>query len=119
MVIWRQQIDDGQDEPSSHSMDEITGIAGRLRQHNRQAANDLAAMLLILVFVFAWNCAKNRANFGGNFQNRAKYLQNNAMAFLTQGFAETRAIQRLYETRRLFLEPDTPCQMNSPLTLCH
>ena len=67
MVAWQQQFDDDQDEPSLLAMDRVMGVVGCFRQYERQAANEFAARLLILLLVWMWNCANNNAktaNFG-------------------------------------------------------
>ena len=64
---WRQlqQCDSDQDDSfPSRVMEEVTAVAGRLRTPERQAANDMAAALFILVLILWWCCAKNRANYG-------------------------------------------------------
>ncbi len=63
---WRQlqQCDSDQDDSfPSRVMEEVTAVAGRLRAPEREAANDMAAALFILVLLLWWCGAKNRANF--------------------------------------------------------
>jgi len=63
IIAWRQQqSDDDQDEPFSLAMQDVIGIAGRLIQHERQAANEMEARLIYLALMWLWNCAKYRAN---------------------------------------------------------
>lgn len=116
IAAWRQQIEDHQDDPSSRAMDKITGVSGSFRQYEYKAANELAATLLVWVFIYAWNCAKQCAISGRNDKNRAINYQNNAATFLTQATSQTRTIQRLAETLAFFCASSKQCQMNSPLT---
>lgn len=120
VVAWRQfsrQGDADLGEPLSLAMKEITGVAGRLHRHDRQSANDLAAILLALMFIWYWNSVKYRANFGGIHRNRANYLQNVDPVFLSHDPAETRTIPALPEISGFFWTPIPLCQMNSTLTV--
>ena len=60
MVVRRQQVADDPDDPLSLEMMEVTGVAGRFREHSREAANELVAVLFICLLVFAWTSAKFR-----------------------------------------------------------
>lgn len=66
MVALRQPVDDDHDDPLSLEMMEVTGVAGRLREYSREAANEVVAALFIFVLVFAWNYAKYSAKFGNS-----------------------------------------------------
>jgi hypothetical protein len=100
-------------------MAKVTARAGHIQASTETAANDalVAAALSILLLVYVWNCANYRANLRVIDKNGIILCQTQESAFLTRQFAETLAIQWLRETGRLFLESDTLCQMNSPLTL--
>lgn len=55
---WRQAADD---DPLGPQMARVDAQAGQLHQPDPNAANDLAAFLLVLVLFWWWNCAKYRA----------------------------------------------------------
>ena len=64
MVSLRQRLEnDDPDDPFPSEMAEVTALVGRLRQAERQAANDMAAVMFILLLLLWWNCAKHRANY--------------------------------------------------------
>ena len=66
MISLRQRLEDNdQDDPFPSVMEEVTAVAGRLRESERQAANDLAAVMFILLLLLWWSCAKHRAIFCG------------------------------------------------------
>jgi hypothetical protein len=54
---------DGDTPPDASMMETVEAVAGRLRNPASQAANDMAAAMFILVFVWLWNCANYRAKF--------------------------------------------------------
>ena len=64
---WRQmqQRESDLDEPFPSAMEEVTAVAGRLRAPEKQAANDMAAVMFILLLLLLWSCAKHCAFFGG------------------------------------------------------
>ena len=116
---WQQQDSEEIDsEDSGSDLSSITARLGQFKNTSARSANDaaLAAALLILVFIYAWNCVKYRASLREIDQNGVIYLQNKEAAFLTPGFSESLAIQWLHQTGRLFLDTDNLCQMNSTLT---
>lgn len=76
VAMMRRATDTDPDAPwplrlPSLAIDSIEGIAGRLRTGERRAANDLEAMLFILLLIWVWNCANNRANL----VNRGSFLR--------------------------------------------
>ncbi|MFZ4540071.1 hypothetical protein [Propionivibrio sp.] len=105
-------------EDQGEQLANVTARAGHFQGATNTAANDalVAAYLSILLLVYVWNCANYRANLRVIDKNGIILCQTQESAFLTRQFAETLAIQWLRETGRLFLESDTLCQMNSPLT---
>ena len=117
LVILQQHDEDDQDNPLSLEMKDVFAVGGRLVRNARRAANEELAAALILVLIYARNCAKYRARIGNSDQTCAKYFQNAALLFFSAQFALIRAITALQEKRGQFLEPPPPCQMNSPLTL--
>ena len=117
MALRQQDIDDDQGDPLSLEMRDVFAVGGRLVHADRQAANEEVVAALILVLIYAWNCAKYRAQIGNSDQTCAKYFQNAALLFFSAQFALTRAIWSLHEKHGQNLEPAQPCQMNSTLTL--
>lgn len=47
--------------PNPLEVERIEGMAGRVRPGERRAANDPVALLMALLLIHAWNCAKYRA----------------------------------------------------------
>lgn len=109
---WQHQLDHDQDGQPSFEMKKVTGVSGLLRDYRQEAENEMVAAL-ILVLIYAWNCAKYRARIGGPDQNCAKYSQNVAALFFGIQFALALAIRAFHETRGQFSDPAPECQMNS------
>ncbi|WP_234086795.1 hypothetical protein [Azonexus sp. R2A61] len=62
MIAWRQRNPDADPEGSHLLLQSIFARAGVFRSAPTRSANDVAAALFILILVWWWNCAKNRAN---------------------------------------------------------
>ena len=105
-------------EDQGAKLTNITARAGHLQGASEVAANDaqIAVALSILLLIYVWNCAIYRARLRVIAKNGLILCQPQGAAFSTPTIAEPLAIQWLHETRRLILEADTLCQMNSPLT---
>ena len=116
-VAYRQQFDEEPDDPLSRAMQEVTGLMGRLRHHERQAANEALVAALLLLLIYAWTCAKYRVRIGVFDKNGAIYLQKAPAAFFATLFPETLVLWALHERGGFFLEPDRLCQINTPLTI--
>ena len=119
VAIWRRAVDNEGGDPGGNSADHlkmgsVDAVSGRFEKHDRRAANEELVAALILVLIYAWNCAKYRARIGNIDQSRAKYSQNDAALFFGIYFALSRIIPGLPEKTGLFLVADTLCQMNSP-----
>ena len=63
---WRQlhQCKSEEDDPFPGQMEEVTAIGGRIRHYEDDAANEIAAGLLIFLLIVWSLCAKSRAKFG-------------------------------------------------------
>jgi hypothetical protein len=57
-AAWQQYADD---EPPGPQMAHVDALVGQLKEPVRNAANDLAALLLVLVWFRWWVCAKRLA----------------------------------------------------------
>lgn len=115
MAAWRQQVDDDQDD-SRPLMGGVYAKAGRFINAPSAAANDIPAALLVLLFIYLWNCAKYRAFFCVRTQNGAIFFQTCAPPFLPPHPAETRAIPAYPNCGANFFGSIAMCQMNTPLT---
>lgn len=67
MVAWRQRVGDydADDQPDVREMARISAVVGQLRHSPGNAANDLAARLLVLIWVWWLFSAKTCANSTG------------------------------------------------------
>ncbi|MEI7614103.1 MAG: hypothetical protein WCK63_14470 [Betaproteobacteria bacterium] len=66
MIVSQQENDDDQGKPISTEMRDVTGVAGQLRHHNHQAANELMAALFIYLLLFVLSSAINCAKYGNS-----------------------------------------------------
>lgn len=105
-------------EDSGPAWAEITAKAGRLQDLSARSANDatIAAALFILLLIYAWNCAKYRAQMAVYNQSRAKYFQINGEPIFSPEPAQTRTSSGLLNWPANFSSPSAVCQMNRPLT---
>lgn len=104
------------DDPPGQRVERVIGVAGQLKSAPTRAANDLAAALFILVFIWAWNFAKYRANFGTVALYRAKHREINAAPIFTARPAETTLSQRLSAYPTLSQAIPCLCQISCLLT---
>lgn len=116
MAAWQQQVDRDDQEPPGPLLQSVYAQAGTFSNAPAASANDLLAAMYILVFIWAWNCAKYRANLSRFARNRDKYFQNNAALFFSDHPAETRSVSSFPIFEAVFFQPPAPCQMNNPLT---
>ena len=105
------------DDPPGQRVERVIGVAGQLKSAPTRAANDLAAALLVLVFIWAWNCAKYRAILGAFALKRAKHREINAAPIFTARPAETTLSQRLSAYPTLSRSIPGLCQISCLLTV--
>ena len=112
----RQRGGDDQEGPRL-LLQAIYAQAGVFNNAPAKSANDLAAALLFLLFIWALNCAKYRALLSITAQNSTIFFQTDAPPFSTHHPANTRTIASFPSQGQFFPPAPAMCQMNTPLTL--
>lgn len=91
-AAWQQHADD---EPRGSQMARVDAQAGQLHAPTGNAANDLAALLLVLVVVRWWTCAKWLALSLVFQSNALKTVANSRAGFFNPLALPSRAIPGL------------------------
>lgn len=118
VIAARGKSNDGgcdQEDPRP-LMQAIYARAGSFSNAPAKAANDLAAALLVLLFILAWNCAKYRALLRIRAQICANNFQSNGGPFLPPHPATSLVVPAFPNIEAVFLNLYPLCQMISTLT---
>lgn len=117
IIAMQALVAEGLDDTDPPEMALLIGLAGVLRHHQHQAANEAANLRLFLTLIYVWSCAKYRAHLLVKHRKSVNFVQNETLAFSTPDYATTLALQGLREIIGQFLGTYDLCQMNSSRTL--
>ena len=122
VAMWRRAVDNEGNDPEGDSadhlrMETVDAVSGRLARPERRAANEELVAALILLLIYAWICAKYRAQIGVFDRTCAKFPQNAATLYFGARFALTRVLWAFHEERGQYADTEPECQMNSPPSL--